>query len=209
MTRIISFIKTKSHIFFISLLSIASILTFASAQTLTENVATNETTQIIPTTTIAPAISLTITPAPTVQVAVITVSPATPVTIAKQSITLTPTIPIITNTPTPTHFPPTVSSTLAIETVAVTLVQPNGTQNLIVTWRKDMNACDVLEQAKEEGAIASLTLDESYVSTFKSPYVYEINGYKNNWVFEINGKTALGCALVTIEKDDVIEWTYL
>lgn len=209
MTRIISFIKTKSHIFFISLLSIASILTFASAQTLTENVAINETTQFIPATMIDPAISLTITPTPTVQVAVITVSPETPVTIAKQSITLTPTIPIITNTPTPTAFPPTVSSTLAIETVAVTLVQPNGTQNLIVTWRKDMNACDVLEQAKEEGTIASLTLDESYVSTFKSPYVYEINGYKNNWVFEINGKTALGCALVTIEKDDVIEWTYL
>lgn len=72
-----------------------------------------------------------------------------------------------------------------------------------------MSACDVIKQAKLEGDIDTLVLEESYVTSFKSPYVYEINGYKDNWVFEVNGKSPLGCALVTIEKDDVVVWKYL
>lgn len=208
MTRIINTLKTKSYALLIGLLSITSIITFVSAQTISENHETDiaKALEQYPTPTIAPTISPAVTAtSPAVQ-GEHTIVPTQQIT--KKPLNTSTQNSILTAPPTP--FPPTLTPTPVIETIAVTLIQPNGTQGFTVAWKNDMNACDVLKQAKAEGDIASLTLDESYTATFGSPYVYEINGYKDSWVFLVNGiSPSKGCTSVTIQKDDQVTWKFV
>lgn len=220
MTRIITFIKTKPQALLIGFLSIASIITFASAQTLSDipsdKTDIQSTEGVVSDLSTKPTQQPESTPEPTENVqgssdSDVNISPirTADTNAAKPSSGLTNSLesqqPTATKTPTPTLTP-----TPVIETVAVTLMQPNGTQNFTVAWQNSMNACDVLKQAKAEGDIASLTLDASYVATFGSPYVYEINGYKDSWVFLINGiSSSKGCTSVTIQKDDHVTWKFV
>lgn len=217
MTRIISSLKTKPLTIGIVLLSFLSLSTFALASSISKN-DTSFNLSATPQPIDSP--TTVFTPIPTIlepfsQKSEINISP---IRIADTKVTEFPASlgdnsasqqPTVIKSPTPTLFPPTPSPTPVTETVAVTVTQPNGTQHFTVAWQKGMTVCDVIKQAKVDGRISSLTIDESYIATFRSPYIYEINGYKDNWVFEVNGESALGCALVTIEQDDHVVWKYL
>jgi hypothetical protein len=84
--------------------------------------------------------------------------------------------------------------------------------NTNVTFSLELNAgetvCDVLQKAKDEGKIQSLTFNDSYLSAYHSRYVTEINGLANNWTFTVNGTSPLGCSLSTPRNHDVIVWKY-
>lgn len=72
----------------------------------------------------------------------------------------------------------------------------------------DLNVCQVLEKAKDQGKIASLTLDNSYISSMNSLYVKEMNGLSNNWTFKVNGNSPLGCSLYQVKPEDLIVWKF-
>lgn len=135
------------------------------------------------------------TPAPTQQIS----SPTTPPTTAPQS---TP-----TQTPIPTEQP-AATPTTTTQTVSVQIQAPDGISNFPVTLKDGANVCDVLQTAKNEGKINSLTLDDTYLSAFNSKYVLEINGYKDNWTFKINGNSPLGCSLSNPKPNDIIVWKF-
>src|SRR5262249_9104872 len=55
------------------------------------------------------------------------------------------------------------------------------------------DACTILEEAKAEGKVHSVTL--IYYPSFQSNYVSELNGYPNNWTFKYNGVLPpVGCS---------------
>ena len=112
------------------------------------------------------------------------------------TITLSPTITLIT-TPTQT-----------IQNINMQLITPDGTSNFSVVLKSGANACDVLQEAKDEGKINSVTFDDSYVSSLHSRYVTEINSYKDNWTFTVNGNSPLGCSLSNPKPNDVIVWKF-
>ncbi|HLC88132.1 MAG TPA: DUF4430 domain-containing protein [Patescibacteria group bacterium] len=72
----------------------------------------------------------------------------------------------------------------------------------------NLNVCQVLEKAKDQGKISSLTLDDSYMSSMNSQYVREINGMSNNWTFKVNGNSPLGCSLYTVKPGDQIVFKF-
>ena len=72
----------------------------------------------------------------------------------------------------------------------------------------DLNVCQVLEKAKDQGKISSLTLDDSYMSSMNSQYVREINGMSNNWTFKVNGNSPLGCSLYQVKPGDQIVFKF-
>ena len=93
-------------------------------------------------------------------------------------------------------------------TVSVAIIPPDATSNFAVVLEEAFNVCDVLVKAKNEEKISSLTLDDSYLSTYKSLYVYEINGFANNWTFTVNGGSPLGCSLYFPKDKDTIVWKF-
>src|SRR3989344_1605353 len=70
--------------------------------------------------------------------------------------------------------------TPAEHTVHMKIVAPDGTSEFEVDLRDGEDLCENIEEAKSEGHIRSLTMDNSYLETFGSRYVREINGYSNN-----------------------------
>ena len=104
--------------------------------------------------------------------------------------------------PLPPPSPPTIAQ------VGVTIITPSSTSNFTVELEEGFDICGVLVKAKNEGKISSLILDDSYLSTYKSLYVYEINGFANNWTFTVNGESPLGCSLYFPKKNDVIVWKF-
>lgn len=235
MTRIISSIKIKPVVLIFAILSIAACITFVATLALTDqSIAQKDSNDISAVaSTIDKKTSSPINqPEPTkeppqpeenIHEPVTNIS-ATPLSwairIADAKIKEMPTteeesdgdveiVPTVTIIPSLTPVPPTVTPTQISAAVEVTISQPDGTSTFNIAWHEGMNVCDVIKQAKAAGHITSLTLDESYIASMKSPYIYEINGYKDNWVFEVNGKPTLGCALVTIEQDDHVMWKYI
>ena len=119
--------------------------------------------------------------------------------------------PISTPSLSPTLMPSPSPSLAPIITSLVSVeVQASGTQNLkfTVEFKDGMNVCDVMQEAKDEGKINSITFDDSYLSSYKSRYVSEINGYKNNWTFTVNGTGPLGCSLILPKPNDSIVWKF-
>ncbi len=110
-----------------------------------------------------------------------------------------------TVTPQPTTAPTTASVT---NTVSMQVQDPAGTSNFMVTLKNGANACDVLQEAKDEGKINSVTFDDSYMASLHSRYVTQINGYANNWTFTINGSSPNGCSLSNPKPNDSIVWKY-
>ena len=130
---------------------------------------------------------------------------------------ITPPIPDPTSTPDPTATPlpvvdtptPTPTPEPPITTVTVEISSPDGVSTFPVGFTAGTNVCDLLQKAKNEGKLKSLTIDYDYLKTFKSAYVLEINGCRNNWVFTANGTSPLGCSLYQPKSGALIVWKYL
>ncbi len=137
----------------------------------------------------APTVQPTLIPAPTSKPI------ATPTTLAQAEPIATPTL-----TPKPTQAP--------VQTVTIQLIEPDGTSNFTVNLNSGNTLCDNLTEAKSEGKIKSVTLDYSYMSSFHSPYVREINGYQNNWTVTVDGTSPQGCAFYSPKAGDNITWKF-
>ncbi len=93
--------------------------------------------------------------------------------------------------------------------VNLKIITPGKKDSFAVELKDGQNVCDNLIQAKAEGKLTSLTINTSYLKTYGSAYVYEINGYKNNWTFTINGASPpTGCSDVFPKNNDAIVWTF-
>lgn len=110
-----------------------------------------------------------------------------------------------TATPVPTSQP---APTTATNTVSMQIQDPAGNSTFTVTLNSGANACDVLQEAKNEGKINSVTFDDSYMATLHSRYITEINGYQNNWTFTVNGSSPNGCSLINPKPNDTIVWKF-
>jgi hypothetical protein len=122
-----------------------------------------------------------------------------------------PTSSYTTDIPTPSLAPiaaATPSPTSVAQTVSLEIQTPNGTSQFTIKHIPDSNVCDILQIAKDEEKIESLTLDDSYMASLHSKYVYEINGYKNNWTFTVNGTAPIGCSLIKLQPNDSIVWKF-
>ena len=122
--------------------------------------------------------------------------------------TVTPMEILPTATPSPIPAQTATPTLLPNQKVTLGIISPSETLNLSEEIEDGMNVCDLLTQAKNEGKIQSLTIDNSYLSTLKSAYVYEINGYKNNWTFTVNGATPKGCSLSFPKPNDSVVWKF-
>lgn len=119
-----------------------------------------------------------------------------------------------TPTPTPTSTPtpspsPTPAPTPITSTVNIEIKTLGTSSSFTIEIDEQMDACEVLVKAKNEGKIASVTLDDSYLSTFNTLLVSEINGHSNYWVFTVNGESPMGCSLVTLKNNDQIVWEFI
>ena len=92
--------------------------------------------------------------------------------------------------------------------VNITIAQPNATTVFDVELKEGDDLCENLVQAKREGDINSLQIDDTYLATFGSFYVREINGYSNNWTVEVNGVKPTGCSLYRPKSGDNIVWRF-
>lgn len=109
----------------------------------------------------------------------------------------------------PSVMPTTVQPTQVQKpTVNLQIIEPDGTSNFSVTLNSGNNLCENLIEARNEGKIKSLTLDNSYMSTMHSSYVREINGYNNNWTVSVNGNTPQGCTLYSPNPGDTVVWKF-
>ena len=113
---------------------------------------------------------------------------------------------VATNTPVPTQKAPT--QTPDSQTISVEINSPDGTSSFSVDYTDGMNVCDILQKAKDNGKLKSVTFDDSYMASLHSRYVSEINGFANNWIFSINGASPLGCSLSQPKPNDKIVWKF-
>lgn len=147
-----------------------------------------------------------INPSPTILQANNNITPSP--TPTKQPLISIQVIP--TQTPTPTLQPTlTPTPTVVANAVNLQIQTPDGTSTFTVTLKDGADVCGVLQTAKDEGKINSLTIDDSYLSSLGSRYVYEINGYKNNWTFTVNGEFSnVGCSQKFPKPNDIIVWKF-
>lgn len=99
---------------------------------------------------------------------------------------------------------PSPSPTPSIQTVSVEVQGSSFTLEI----SGDLNVCQVMQRARDQGKISSLTLDDSYMSSMNSQYVREMNGMSNNWTFKVNGSSPLGCSLYQVKPNDQIVWKF-
>lgn len=92
--------------------------------------------------------------------------------------------------------------------VNLQLKSPAGSSQYAVKLIAITDACTILTAARDQGYVKSVTIDNSYLSTLKSAYVREINGYYNNWTFKVNGASPKGCSLASITTGDTVVWEY-
>jgi hypothetical protein len=95
-----------------------------------------------------------------------------------------------------------------VPTVNIQIIEPDGNFSFTVTLHDGNTICDSLTDAKLEGKIKSVTIDDSYMSSLHSAYVKEINGFTNNWTFTVNGQSPRGCSLYTPKSGDMIVWKF-
>ncbi len=147
-----------------------------------------------------------ITPKPTEVLGQETTQNPTPVMLQKTAYPPTTAYPAQTTTTSTTTT--TTSTESTSPQVSMTVSEPDGTNTFTINYHDGMNACDSLTEAKTEGKIRSVTIDNSYQSTLHSSYVKEINGYSNNWTFTVNGQAPNGCSLYVMHQGDNIVWKY-
>lgn len=153
-----------------------------------------------PTPTPSPTPIPTPTPVHIQTIITVVVTP-TPIPTAQPSPTSTPT-PTLTPSPTPTPTP-------VLSLVNVEIKEPNQAFTFSLNIIDGLDACQMLQQAKDEGRINSLTLDDRYLTSFNTLLVKEINGFQDNWVFTVNGTSPMGCSLINLHGQDRIVWEYL
>lgn len=89
------------------------------------------------------------------------------------------------------------------------IVDPDGTHSFSLVLLPGDTACSLLEHARSQGKLTSLTIDDSWLTTYGSLYVREINGYSNKWVFEVNSaKIDVGCSHYTPLQGDSLVWKF-
>ena len=93
-------------------------------------------------------------------------------------------------------------------TVSLKIIEPDGTRSFDVALHAGDTLCDNLKEAKAEGEIRARTLDDSYLPSFLSLYVREINGHSNNWTFTVDGTSPRGCSLYQLHAGDSIVWKF-
>lgn len=174
---------------------------------------TPEPTKIIATPTITVTIqkyvSSTLTPTIKQTINTITQVTANPTTQRNTNAVVIAAAAQLSPTPLPqSTITPMSQPTKTIETVTVQIIEPDGTSNFQVMLHSGNTVCDILQTAKSEEKIKSLTLDNSYMDSLHSAYVKELNGYKDNWTFTINGTSPLGCSLASPKPNDNIIWKF-
>lgn len=110
--------------------------------------------------------------------------------------------------PAPTSQPSPQTSLQTENQVNLQISEPDGNFSLSVTLKDGDNLCHNLSRAKDEGKIRSLTIDDSYMSSFGSSYVREINGYQNNWTVSVEGNSPKGCSLYNPKPGESINWKF-
>ncbi len=95
-----------------------------------------------------------------------------------------------------------------LSVVHLEIIDPDGTSSFEMKLNQGDDLCENLTEAKAEGKIKSLTIDDSYLATFGSRYIREINGYSNNWTVEVNGIKPKGCSLYKPQPGDKIIWRF-
>lgn len=193
-------------------------LAISITQQPTQSTIENANQQIITNTTIYPTriVTVAVTPTPTQKInstqannnqTSLSATNTPTQSTSQPTITPTPTTAVLGTTiqPTPTSNP---SPTQASDSVTVQINEPDGNTNASVKLNSGANTCDVLTEAKNEEKVKSLTLDDSYMSSFHSMYVKEMNGYQNNWTFSVNDTSPQGCSLYSPKNGDVITWKF-
>jgi hypothetical protein len=126
-------------------------------------------TLVTPTPTNAPTVTPFLpTTTPTKGVIVVISATPTPQVAKQDKQSLSP-APNATATPLPTSSP---TPTIVVQTVTLEIKTPDGADKFNVSLTPNATVCDILEAAKNEGKINSLTLDDSYMDTLHSKYVY-------------------------------------
>lgn len=97
----------------------------------------------------------------------------------------------------------------ATKKVTIEIKQPDNAFSFDIEITEGINACAVMQKAKDEGKINSVTISDKYLESFGTLLVEEINGFKNNWVFTVNGESPNGCSLVTLKNGDKVSWEFL
>lgn len=159
---------------------------------------------------IIPAVSSSPTPTPTpIQSGPApSASPEVKTFVTNNYITMAPS-PTPTPTPTPSPTPSPTPTPTPLPTINMRIKTPDSNSTFIVEIQDNINACDALTEAKNQGKIASLTLDDSYLATFHTLLVSEINGLSNYWVFTVNGNSPDGCSLINLHSNDQVVWEYV
>lgn len=132
-----------------------------------------------------------------------TTTPQTQTSITYNYITQVVASPTPSPTPTETPSPTPIPSIINVE-----IKDPAGDTTFTVQAEDGINACDLLTKAKDQGKINSVTLDDSYLKTFNTLLVKEINGFSDYWTFTVNGQSPDGCSLVTLKNGDQVVWTF-
>ena len=77
-----------------------------------------------------------------------------------------------------------------------------------MTYKDDTNPCSILNDAKNDGKIKSVTITH-YDAPLNSDYVKEINGFSDNWKFSIDGDgKPAGCSNYKLNKNSTVTWKY-
>jgi hypothetical protein len=126
--------------------------------------------------------------------------------------TLAVTIMYIANTDTPqptnTPVPQQIKTNEPVETIKIEINKPDGNSSFTLTYHDGKNPCSILNDAKTEGKIQSVTITH-YGAPLNSDYVKEINGYQDHWTFAVNGETKpTGCSNYTLTKGNIVTWKY-
>src|SRR3989344_8477956 len=100
------------------------------------------------------------------------------------------------------------TNTQQLAVVHIKVIAPDSTSAFDIDLHEGDDLCENLVQAKKEGDISSLQIDDTYLATFGSFYVREINGYSNNWTVEVNGVKPTGCSLYRPKSGDNIVWRF-
>lgn len=91
--------------------------------------------------------------------------------------------------------------------VTLQLAINNSTTSASIVLTSHSDACTILEEARDEGKIKSVTL--TYYASYQSDYVSEINGLKDNWTFKYNGLLPpVGCSKVPLKVGDTVTWQF-
>ena len=119
-----------------------------------------------------------------------------------------PDFPTVSGKSDPPPFENIAPRTPAQQKVHMKIIAPDGTSEFDIDLREGEDLCENIEEAKSEGHIRSLTMDNFYLETFGSRYVREINGYSNNWTVKVNDARPEGCSLYMPKAGDTIIWTF-